>query len=145
MNEILMARANRLFKPLNDIAITDRMLSILVNTPEPVQEGFWARDNEAGNICLFGHDQFPRKVLEYVAGSKEDSVTTLYEATSVFDSKFDLVRIRKDLIREIKAMTMTVNNSFALYDEGRERHVKLKEMGTAQLIDTIAKMQGLAR
>ena len=145
MNELLIARANRLFKPLNDIAVTDGMLRVLVHTPESVQEGFWARDNEAGNVCLFGHDRYPRKVIEYVAGSKEDSVTTLYEATSIFDSKTDLMRIRKDLIREIKAMTMTVNNSFALYDEGRERHVKLKEMGTAQLIDTVIKMQGASR
>ena len=141
MTQILIGRANRDIKPLNDNATVDGMLRILVELPPQAQENLWIRDQEGGQVCIFGHEAYPGKVIEYVAGEKEDSITSLYQATSVFDSRSNLMALRKDLIREIKAATMTVNDSFALFDGGRERHVKLKEMGTAQLVDTVIKIR----
>ena len=141
MTQTLLHRANRDIKPLADEATVDDMLRILVEMPPQAQEGLWIRDNEGGQVCLFGHENFPGKVIEYVAGEKDDSITSLYSATSIFDSRSNLMALRKDLISEIKAATMTINDSFTLFDGGRERHVKLKEMGTAQLIDTVTKIR----
>jgi len=141
MVENLLIRANRDIKPLSDEKTVESMLRYLVEVPDAAQEGFWVRSYEGGHVCLFGHHAFPGKVIEYVAGSKEDSITSLYVATSIFDSRWNLMLLRIDLIREIKAATMTVNDSFALFDGGRERHVRLKEMGTAQLIDTVTKLR----
>lgn len=139
MNSNLLIRADRAIQPVNDVAAVEALWTVLVQIPDENQNDLWVRSREGGHVCLFSHNSYPGKVLEYVAGGKDDSITSLYRATSIFGSRADLMKLRIDLIRELKAMTMTVNDSLTLYDSGRERHVRLKEMGTAQLIDTIRK------
>ncbi|WP_323016377.1 hypothetical protein [Castellaniella sp.] len=139
--ELIIARANRDIRPVANEKLTNDMLTSLLKIPESVQAGFWVRDKEGGHVCIFGAQGFPDHVIEYVAGGQDDSITTLYRATDIFDSRTNLMKLRVDLIREIKAATMTVNDSFTLYDEGRERHVRLKEMGTAQLVDTVINLR----
>lgn len=129
---------HRSIKPLNDDATTDKMLAILVEIPNHKQEGFWIRAESAGSVCLFKHESFPGKVIEYVLGSRHDSVTTLYEENPAFATKRSLEDTRNDLIGEIAKVLMALPSTIAVYDAGREREVVLRELGTAQLIDTLA-------
>lgn len=128
----------RALKPLNDDATTDKMLSILIEIPNDAQSGFWIRDEKAGNVCLFKHDSFPNKVLEYVQGSADDSVSTLYEEHAIFATLRALTEARNYLIMEIGSVLMALPSTVAVYDGGRERQVVLRELGTAQIIDTLA-------
>lgn len=125
-------------RPLNDPQTTDKMLAILVEVPEAKQEGMWLRDRNVGHACLFRHESFPGKVIEYVQGTQQDSVTTLYEESPVFESRATLLAAREALIHEIGRVLMAIPATVVVYDEGRERDVRLWELGTAQLFDTLA-------
>jgi len=132
----------RTINPINDIAVTDAMLRVLVEIPNEQQEGFWIRDNEVGNICLYRNDAHPGKVLEYAQGSQDDSVTTLYEDNGLFQSRQQLWDMRRDLMSEIGRVLLAIPSTVVVYDAGREREVFLRELGTAQLFDVLARFAG---
>lgn len=124
--------------PLNDSETTDGMLRILVDMTPQEQQRMWIKSENIGHVCLFKHDNFPGKALEYVMGSQEDSITTLYEGTPVMADMMRLEELREELIAEIARVLMALPSTVAVYDAGRERQATLKELGTAQLIDTLA-------
>ena len=128
----------RSINPLIDDATTDAMLKVLVEIPASAQQRFWIRSQAVGNVCIYTQDDHPGKVLEYVQGSQEDSVTTLYSANGVFNDLSTLEKVRSDLINEIGAVLMRLPSTIGVMDQGRGRQVALKELGTAQLIDTLA-------
>lgn len=125
-------------RPLNDDATTDGMLRILVCIHPTQQQRWWIRNQDTGFICVFTHEMFPGKVIEYVQGTQEDSVTTLYEMHPVFANLAQLEQVRRELMTEIGVKLLALPSTILIYDAGREREVSLKEMGTAQLIDFLA-------
>lgn len=128
----------RSLKPVNDEPTTNKLLTILVEIPNAGQEGFWIRTNDAGYVCLFQHDSVPGRLVEYVQGSQDDSVTTLYELNPVFATLQSLKDCRNDLISEIGRVLLALPNTVTVHDEGRERQLFLRELGTAQLMDVLA-------
>lgn len=141
MNPIL-TKYRQHFKPINDIAVTDGMLRILVEVPPEQQETMWFRDADAGSVCVFMHDNFPGKIIEYVQGSADDSVTTLYESDSLIADRARLKAARGELITEIGAVLMRLPSTVGVRDEGRERTLPLRECSTAQLMDLLAQATG---
>lgn len=140
----LIHQYNSLIRPANDPAATDRLLRVLVDLTPEDQHDFWFRDGRAGAVCLYRNEEIaPGKVLEYVQGSREDSITTLYNATELFQSRRRLIDTRNQIITEIAAGLMSLPDAVGFWDEGRERDVRLKEMGTAQLIDQWARIQSV--
>lgn len=127
----------RTIRPINDVAVTDAMLRVLIEIPNAKQEDFWIRDQKVGNVCLYRDSRFPGKLVEYVQGSKDDSVTTLLEDNGLFQSRKQVVDMREDLIMEIAKLLMALPGTVLVMDEGRERKVFLRELGTAQLFDVL--------
>lgn len=125
--------------PLNDSETTDEMLRLLMAVQVTAQQRYWIKSHELGYICVFKHEKFPGKVIEYVQGTQDDSVTTLYQGTLITDDISRIEETRKDLIGEIAHVLMALPSTVAVYDEGRERQTVLKELGTAQLMDVLAK------
>lgn len=132
----------RSLKPINDETTVNAMLTILVEIPPSLQESFWIRENDVGSLCLYENEMFPNKVLEYVQGSADDSVTTLYGPNPIFNSRQALIEARQELIAEIGRSLLALPSTVAVYDSGRERQVMLKELGTAQLYDVLAHFVG---
>lgn len=128
----------RTIRPVNDIDATNSLLSILVEIANEQQNRFWVRSEVTGAVCLFKHDSHPSRVLEYVQGSKDDSVTTLYEENSFMTDCGQLSRVREELINEIGIVLMALPSTVAVHDGGRDRQAMLKELGTAQLMDVLA-------
>lgn len=125
--------------------MVNAMLSILVNVPLNEQNELWVRDNGGtGNYCVFHHPSFPNHVLEYVAGSKQDSITSLYERSPVFSDRAELKKLRNAMMLEIAASCMSLPSSLAFYDHGREREVALVEFGTGQLVDHLGRVLNLS-
>ena len=124
--------------PLIDDETTDSMLKVLVEIPAHEQQRFWMRNQAVGNVCIYTSDAHPGKIIEYVQGSQEDSVTTLYAANTIFNDLAVLEKVRSDLINEIGAVLMRLPSTIGVYDNGRGRQIALKELGTAQLMDTLA-------
>lgn len=125
-------------KPINDEPLVNKMLEILVAIPNEKQDDLWTRTQGAGNVCMFKHSITPGKVIEYVQGSKDDSVTTLYEGHPIFSSLKALTEARLDLISEIATVTMALPGTVVVRDAGRGRECFLRELGTAQLMDVLA-------
>ncbi len=140
MNDLITGKYRQL-RPLNDEAITHAMLQILVDVPPSQQNALWHR-GETGSFCIFRHDKFPGKVIEYVQGSKNDSVTTLYVDCPLFESLNAVADMRKQLQYDVAARHHALPSSISFFDHGRERDVVLTEMGTAQLYDMIAQQTG---
>lgn len=132
----------RSLKPLNDEAAVNAMLGVLVEIPPSLQNDFWVREADVGSFCLYENDMHPNKVLEYVQGSADDSVTTLYEPNSILQSRAALIDARRELIAEIGRVLLALPSTVAVYDSGRERQVMLRELGTAQLYDVLAHFAG---
>lgn len=125
-------------RPLNDTSKVEAMLAILVEIPNEAQSGFWIRETRAGNVCIFRHAAFPGVVLEYAQGTKDDSVTTIYEDGPEFVTLQAIIDMRAELIAEIGRVLFAIPSTVTVRDEGREREVALVELGTAQLIDVLA-------
>lgn len=143
MSNAILSKYNRSIRPLNDIETTDAILRVLVDVPVTEQQRFWiADDANCGRVCLYSHPNFPGLVLEYVQGTQEDSMTTLFEADPVFADLPRLAEMRKELINEIGATLLALPSTVTVYDTGREREVFLNELGTAALIDTLAHFTG---
>lgn len=128
--------------PLSDDATTDAMLRILVDIHPQEQQRWWIKNQNVGFVCIFTHEKFPGKVIEYVQGSQEDSVTTLYDMHPIFADLARLEQVRNELITEIGVTLMALPASVLVYDAGREREAPLKELGTAQLMDVLAHFTG---
>lgn len=137
----VLIRANQAVKPITDNAKVDAMLRILIEIPPSEQNDLWLRNDprRVGDFCLFRHGSYPGVVLEYVQGGKQDSVTTLYQHSPEFSTRESAAALRRDLMREIAAVTLSIPDSIGIFDHGREREVFLREMGTAQLVDTLAR------
>lgn len=125
--------------PLNDEKVTHAMMQLLVDTPRERQADMFATTPKAGRFYLFKNDAFPGKVLEYVPGLPgDDSVSTLYSENAVFGTRQTLINAREELIEAIERILMAVPGTTVVRDNGRERDVHLHELGTAQLLDTLA-------
>lgn len=127
----------RTLQPINDIATTDAMLRKLVEISNDRQDGFWIRDASVGNVCLYADLAHHGKMLEYTQGSQDDSVTTLYEDNGLFETRQQVLDMRKDLIDEIGRVLLALPSTVVVRDGGREREVFLRECGTAQLFDIL--------
>lgn len=141
MNNMVLEKYRNL-KPINDIATTDAMLRVLVEIPNERQEDMWLRDNRAGQVCIYRDPRFPGKVLEYAMGSKDDSVTTLYEDVGLYQTRQQVLDMRKEIIEEIGRICLSLPDMVTVFDSGREREVFLRECGTVQLFDLLAAMSG---
>ena len=135
---------NRLIRPVSDEATVNKLLAILVELTPEQQRDMWFRDARAGAVCLFSHESATGLILEYVQGSRDDSISTLYTATDLFRSRQALIDARNTMMTEIAATSFSLPGAIGYYDEGREREVSLKEMGTAQLIDQWARLRGVS-
>lgn len=138
MSNPTLSHYHRHLRPINDDQKTDAMLALLVKVPGERQNDFWIRGSDSGTLCLWENEAFPGVVLEYVQGSQEDSVTTLYESCPMLATRQSLIDTRTSLINEIGALLMALPSTIAVYDGGREREAMLNELGTAQLIDVLA-------
>lgn len=130
----------RSLRHVNDENIVNAIFDRLIVIPANQQGQYWIRDAEAGQICTYEDDRFPGKVLEYVMGTQEDSVSTLYEGHPIFESRARLVDVRKEIIAEIARLFLAVPSVLTLWDDGRGRQVHLRELGTLQLLDMLAYM-----
>jgi hypothetical protein len=128
-------------EPTYNEAITNAMLIALVATPNNRQDDMWIRDGVAGNVCVYKDNRYPNHVIEYVLGSKDDSVTTLFIGHPVFASRQLLIDLRKELITGIAVATMSLPSTVMVRDEGRERDAYLMELGTAQLVDIMTNVR----
>lgn len=144
MKQASIQHYNQFIRPVSDEQTVNRLLSILVELTPEAQKDFWFRDERAGNVCLFAHESAPGKILEYVQGRRDDSITTLYVVSAVFASRQALIDARNDMMTEISAGMFTIPGAIGIFDEGREREVYLKEMGTAQLLDLWAGAKGIS-
>jgi hypothetical protein len=105
------------------------------------QQQYWMRDPHIGNVFLYSNNSTcPGKFLEYVEGVQDDSVSTLYQASQIFNEKSVFMKARLDLINEIAAKLMLLPSLVIVFDEGRQRNINLQEAGTAQLIDILAEI-----
>lgn len=139
-----MRQISTALRPKTDVAAVERLWTILTEMTPEEQHRFWIRDPKAGQVCLFEHESAPGVVLEYVAGSKQDSVSTLYEAATVVGSKQALIDVRTFLITEIAVIFGGLPSAMGFHDAGRGRDVFLREMGTAQLLDELARLMSLS-
>jgi hypothetical protein len=129
--------------PKNDEATTNLMWADLIGMSKQDQQRIWLRDGVVGDVCVYHKSpEYPDSILEYVQGSKEDSVTTLYKGNSLFMDLSRLRDARKELITEIGAVLMAIPSHVTIYDEGREREAFLNELGTAQLVDVLIRVTG---
>ncbi|WP_374335347.1 hypothetical protein [Methyloversatilis sp.] len=124
--------------PLNNQEIVDGLWRHMTQLSVPEAKHRWFKSEDYGFVFLFSHDDYPNVVLEYVQGSRDDSVTTIYAHTREVASLEALSNMRKELINEIGAVLLALPQSVVVRDEGREREVALKELGTAQLVDVLA-------
>ena len=140
MNEILLK--HRDIKPVNDVADAEQLLSHLVELDPIKQQLYWIKSEEIGFVCVYQHPDVPNRVIEYVQGTKSDSVSTLYEGNEKIADLERLAEVRRELMGEIGAVLMRLPSTIAVYDGGREREAALKELGTAQLMDVLAHFTG---
>ena len=100
-------------------------------------------DTDAGHIFFMEVPLMKGKILETVSGILEkDTANTVYEATSIFNSRQELIKVRVDMIQAIgKAFDTTEPEAIVLSDQGRDGRnpsvVLLREMPTAQLFDVL--------
>lgn len=127
----------RTLRPITDDQTVMAMLAILVNLSREQQRDMWFADKDSGRVCLFRHGEFPGKVLEYVWGTKDDSVSTLYEEHPIFATRQALINARKEVRDEIGRLTLSLPSTIVVGDAGRGRDAYLYELGTAQMIDTL--------
>lgn len=141
MINAVLAESNRLIVPVSDPddALMHEMMEEMAQNNKDQQD--WMIDADYGVVCIFRNEtRWPGKIIEYVKGSKGDSISSLYEASPALATARDLGRVRKDLILEIAAKMQALPSRIGINDAGRERAVPLREMGTAQLIDMLAKL-----
>lgn len=128
----------KLINPVSDEATVMELFKHLVKLTPAQQHEMSFVDAEVGKVLIFRHDQFPGLVLEYVLGTKDDSVSTLYRESPIFATRQTLIDTRRALYREIGAVMLALPASVVVSDPGRQRgDVYLYELGTAQLIDTL--------
>lgn len=137
-NQILNKYRN--VKPVSDVKVVEDMLRVLVEMPRHAQR--WINDRVVGALCYYEDERYPQYVLEYAMSNNQDSVTTLYMKTPEFESLESCRKMREDLISEIGRALMAIPSFVQVYDAGRERRAHLNELGTAQLIDTLAHFVG---
>jgi len=128
----------RTIAPSNDQQIVEAMWRKMLDLTEEQAKFRWHKSEETGFVFLFTDERYPGYVLEYVQGTKNDSVTTLYKYSREFATLKTLAGVREDLIREIGRVLLSIPGAVLVRDEGREREVTLKELGTAQLQDVLA-------
>ncbi|MPS48499.1 hypothetical protein [Methylobacillus sp.] len=127
---------------IQDEGVLNSMLGKLTKMSKIDQQQFWSQDNVAGNVCLYTNSEHPGVILEYVwSNQAKDSITTLYHPHSIFNTRGDLIKARTDLIMEIGSGLQMLPSMVQINDEGRGRLTYLAEMGTMQLIDTLAEVE----
>lgn len=135
-NSVLTKYRN--LRPMNNQEIVDGMWRHMVALTVPEAEHRWLKSEDTGFVFLYTHKDYPNVVLEYVQGSKNDSVTTIYEYSTEVSSLDQVRKVREELINEIGRVLLALPSTVVVRDEGREREVALKELGTAQLMDVLA-------
>lgn len=140
-NEIVLKYKS--LRPLNEITATNGLWIEMANMPILEQQPYWIQSQEVGNLFLYSDQKkFPNRFIEYVKGSQDDSVTTLYENNRVLGDRSLYIKARKELMNEIGAKLFLLPSLVTIYDEGRQRDAHLIELGTAQLLDILSAITG---
>jgi hypothetical protein len=138
MSQIILAKY-RTLRPINDDETVNRLLAILVGLPINEHQNLFGHSAHAGRFFLFKHDSAPGKVLEYVPDIESDSsITTLYDEHPIFESRQTLIKAREEIIHGLDEILLSVPNSATVLDRGRGKQLSFPELGTAQLLDTLA-------
>lgn len=95
----------------------------------------------AGDVILFIWDRYPQWVMEIVLGARgEDCAIAFYHSDSIFNDINAYERMRQNIIYEIAGLFSALPSSIR-FDDGRDRkNLEMKEMGTAQLLDELARL-----
>jgi hypothetical protein len=139
MSDVLNKYSNIRYK--NDPKITDEILTRMTNLPAKEQFALLKHHPDAGTIAIYHDPRFPEYVVEYVKGSEDDSVTTLYEKAPLFADFSLLVKARLEIMQEIAVHFLSLPSTLTAYDAGRSRRAYLKEFGTMQLLDLLARVE----
>jgi hypothetical protein len=142
MSNAILTKYRNVRPVSNDEAKVEAMWRLMTGMTYYDARPRWSHSPDTGNVFLLIHDDFPGYVLEYVMGTENDSVTTLYEASADVGSLSAVAQMRADLINEIGSILLALPSTVVVWDQGRERELTLKELGTAQLIDTLAHFTG---
>ena len=137
MSNLILSKY-RALTPVSDEAAVNDMWQMMMELTVPEAAPRWLKSEDTGYVFRFTSSKYPQYVLEYVQGSKQDSVTTLYRASPEVASLESISKVRSDLINEVGSVLMALPSTVVVGDAGREREVALKEMGTAQLVDLLA-------
>jgi hypothetical protein len=134
---------------LKDQASVDALWKVMIAADPLKLESWFARSPHAGRVIMVMDDNVaPGKILEYVPDIADDtSVTTLYDSCNqIFATRQSLVDAREEIIAAIDHRLMSVPNTATVMDCGRDnKHFTLPELGTAQLLDTLAILTGSMR
>lgn len=122
----------------HDEKITEAIMASMVALSFAEQRDLWIFDQDAGILCVYQDPRFPQYVIEYIKGSDEDSVTTLFETAPLFGDRSRLREARIEIMQEIASHFLSLPSVLTVYDEGRGRQVYLRELGTMQLLDVLA-------
>lgn len=142
MSNAILTKYREVRPTFDESQVNTLQIELLKTTDAERINGF-VRDDMGGTFCVFTDSAVPNRVLEYVKGSEQDSVSTLYENTSPIFSDLGALRMaRRELIGEIGARLGRLPSTISVYDGGREREVALNELGTAQLMDVLARFTG---
>lgn len=133
----------RSVQPLDDEETVNKLLKIMVELPNAEHAEYFGRSSKAGRFFLIRHESVPDRVIEYIPDIQDDSsVTTLYVNHPIFASKQALIDAREEIIEAIDRIFLAMPNTVTVKDLGREKELFLPELGTAQLLDVLAKFSG---
>lgn len=95
----------------------------------------------AGDAALFKWSKYPQWVMEIVLGKGgEDCAIAVYHSDSIFNDIDTYERMRQDIIYEIASLFSALPSSIR-FDDGRDRkNLEMRELGTAQLLDELARL-----
>jgi hypothetical protein len=128
----------RSLAPLNDEAVTNALLTILVKTPRERLSALYGASAMGGRFYMIRHESQPGKVLEYVPDVAQDSsVSTLYAEHPIFERRQRLIDAREEIVSAIDHLLLAIPGTTTVLDEGRGKQVHLLELGTAQLLDVL--------
>jgi hypothetical protein len=105
-------------------------------------DGIYVGSEEAGRVILLDSPGEPNCVLELVmSASGDDSVSTLFKAHPVFNSRGDYLEARAELILALHDLAAGAGKIEAvLYCPVRKRPVRAKELGFQQMLDALRRI-----
>ena len=135
--------------PVNDLPKIEEAWLQMVTMSKQEQAEYWHLDNLTGKVMLLplqDSQTGENFYLEYVRCNDEvndDSVTTLYSSASEMTNRAKWADVRKELIFAVAGQFNALPSGMTVFDEGRNREVFLSELGTAQLLDILARSSNI--